>query len=326
MSGNYILNNPNNFDNPSSTYNFLLDTKKITNKAFATTVKFNNLDEEVQHNPIFNEITFTDFNDLNKQFSNSTNNYNTEHTGVLEAINQMKNILKENNLNNFRFMTNLSMNIKYFANVLDNIKNNVLKIFSLITKLNIKIIVNPPTPPGVPPGTTRENYENLIKALVKTINVYLNQFNLLSSMIKNVKLNDAKARTELLTQSNSLFEKISSLKTTFDTQFTQIGIFSVNSTGNDKILMTYRQIRTIIANSNNFNQNLKNYFNKTYDPKKYTEIQHTIDSITNLDNQQKPISGGSKQIKRTKNKHKKNKKTRKHLSKRRKAFRSKRAY
>jgi hypothetical protein len=321
-SGNYNLNNLNKFDYPSSnSYPFLLDTNKITNPAFATAVKFNNLDV-LQSNPNFNAITFTDVNDLNKKLLNIKNNYNKENTGVLEAINQMKNNLKENNVNNFRFMTNLSMNIKYFANVLDNIKNNVLKIFSLIEKLNINLIVNPPIPPGVPPGTTPENYDNLINELVNTINVYLKQFNLLSSMIQNVKLNDTNARTELLSQSNSLFEKISSLETTFDNQFKKIGIFSVKS-GNDKILMTYRQIRTIIANSKKFNQTIKDYFNKKYDPNQYIDIQRYIDSIPNHADLVNPsISGGSKQIKRTKNKHKK---TRKHLSKRRKAFRSKRA-
>jgi hypothetical protein len=44
-SGNYNLNNPNKFDYPSSnSYQFLLDTDKITNPAFAATVKFNNPD------------------------------------------------------------------------------------------------------------------------------------------------------------------------------------------------------------------------------------------------------------------------------------------
>ena len=170
--------------------------------------------------------------------------YNDKNSGVLKTINEMKQKLKDSNDANKEFMNMLSKNLQYYNTIIEKIIDKIKQIFDLIASLNKGTSVNtlpgPNEPRGQPqpPGQNPQNDE-LIKELVKTINSYLNEFNILKSNIDTIVGNNRILRKELSEKSNNLFGNIKELDDLFDAKFRELGIFTID--GNK--LVTFNQIQ-----------------------------------------------------------------------------------
>ena len=240
----------------------------------AQPLAFHNFDNNIiQRDPSFEDITYTNIDDLKTKL----NDYENANGRVLNKVKEMEQELQSSHTSMSQFASKLSLNLTKYAGMIDNIETNVKKVFNLIRKLNLHI-------------SSATNNEDLITRLVNIINVYLKQFNALENNITTVKNSSNALESDLNNKSQNLFGKIDNLNNIFQTQFQQLGIFNIN--GN---LYTYAEIQKALRDSNNSNIKPLFYENnnlKLYEPSNHANIENQLtqhkDELETLMNTSEP--------------------------------------
>ena len=291
--------------------NIIDNTTNIFNQKLK---KLNESNASIQNN-VFNPITV----------DNYKTNISRLNDDVIKTINKTKQTLISSENNNIDFMKTLINNLKYFGTRLDTYNKKITGIFELLKGLN-----------NNNQGKDVENNNKNIQVLLEIINKYLTEFDNFNTLINTYNTNQIEMNNAVRKTAIETMNKVTDLYNLINTNFSNIGIFNLGDANTFK-LYTYKQIHNkfsiqdIAAQKSNY-QLVNTYFNNpTYNSTSYNNINAEIENnpplkqqlntLMNSSNPMPAVSGG----KRTKNKRKMNKKTRKHLSKRRKAFLSRRA-